>query len=269
LTAERVLGLPYVDVEHLQASLPESDYGLSYKDMCEKAISALKASHVFGGNIIFHAFRKDYDKCELFPSYHFHCLGHIRGGYKCRDCEHLKCSSKMRLYCGASAGSCDGFEQVTRKAHVNDGWIVSLAKNENGVVEKRNSLFGTAWYQLEHSALEVGVKRFQIVKWFGAVNNCKLKTVHSPPECNCPACHSPMKLDYLPDGVSVVSNRGERGFVKNFVTEHIEDDVGSEESESDSVSVTTCLGCGRKLPVGLKLKFCCHSCFLKFKEGGG
>lgn len=260
-TASDVLGLPYADVEHLQASVPESDYDLPYMDMSGKAILALKASHVYGGNIIFHGFRKDKKNRELYPSYHFHSLGYIRGGYKCRDCDHLKCSSKMRIYCDAPAGSCDGFEQVTRKAHVNDGWIVSLAKNENGVAEERNSLFGTSWYQLEHSSLEVGVRRFQIVKWFGAVNNCKLKTVHSPMEHTCAACHSPMHIDY-PHGVTVVSNRGERGFVKNFMTDHVEDDADLEES----VPVTVCLGCGRKLPAGFRSKFCSYNCFVKYKE---
>jgi hypothetical protein len=270
LTAERVLGLPYTDVEHLQASVPKSEYDLSYKDMSGKAILALKASNVYGGNIIFHGFRKDYDNRELFPSYHFHCLGYVQGGYKCRDCEHLKCSRKMRIYCDAPVGSCDGFEQVTRKAHVNDGWIVSLAKNENGVVEKRKNLFGTSWYQLEHSSLEVGVRRFQIVKWFGAVNNCKLKTVHNPVKHTCAVCHSPMVVGF-PDGVTIVSNRGEHGFVKNFMTDHVEDDVGlgSEESEGGSVPVTICLGCGRKLPAGFRSKFCSYNCFQKYKEGGG
>ena len=35
-------------------------------------------------------------------------------------------------------------------------------------------LLGT---NLEHASLKVGVKRFQIVKWFGVVGNRKLKTV--------------------------------------------------------------------------------------------
>ena len=265
LTAESVLGLAYSDVEHLQASAPASDYGLSYKDLCGRAISALRGSHVFGGCIIFHGFRKDYYKGELFPSFHFHCLGYIRGGYKCRDCEHLKCSSKMRVYCDAAKGSCNGFEQVTRKAHVKDGWIVSLAKNEKGVAEKRKSLFGTAWYQLEHASVEVGVRRFQIVKWFGALNNAKLKTVHAPFETTCPVCGGVMHVSY-PHHIIVVSNRGERGFVKNFMTDHVDDnaDLGSEESES--AAVTACLECGRKLPVRFRSKFCSYNCFVKYKE---
>jgi hypothetical protein len=223
LTADKVLGLRYVDVEHLQASVPKKDYGLSYKDLSGNAVLALKASGVLGGNVIFHGHRKDYVRRELFFSPHFHSLAYLRGGYRCRGCEHLKCSGKMRLYCDAPVGSCDGFEQVTRRVHVDDGWIVSLAKNEKGVVEKRENVFGTAWYQLEHSSFEVGVKRFQVVKWFGVVGNRKLKTVLKPVVHTCPVCKSVMHLGYPHGCEPVVSNRGERGFVKNFMVDHVED----------------------------------------------
>jgi hypothetical protein len=232
LTAEDVLGFPYGNVEHLQASVPKSDYGLSYVDLSRDAILALKASGVPSGCIILHGHRKDYVARDLFWSPHFHSLGYINplvGGYKCRGCPHLKCSSKMRIYCDFK-GLCDGFEQVTRRAHVGDGWIVSLAKNERGVVEKRKSLFGTAWYQLEHASYRVGVVRFQIVKWFGDVNNAKLKTVRRLFEHKCVACDGSMERCLLPFGVEpVVSNRGEKGFVKNFMLDHV-DDVEDENN---------------------------------------
>jgi hypothetical protein len=215
LTAENVLGLRYVDVEHLFASVPEKDYGLSYKDMSGNAILALKRSSGIGGCIMYHAHRKDRVKRDLFFSPHFHSLAYIWGGYdRCRSCIKVGC-----------CWGCDGFEGVTRRAHVDDGWIVGLAKNEKGVVEKRDSVFGTAWYQLEHSSLEVGVKRFRIVKWWGVLGNRKLKTVLRPVEHNCPACKSSMKLSWLPFGVEpIVCNRGERGFVKNFMIDHVEDE---------------------------------------------
>jgi hypothetical protein len=225
LTAEDVLGFPYASVEHLQASVPKKDYGLSYADLSGKAILALKGSGGLGGNIIFHPFRKDYVARDLVFSPHFHSLCYLKDGYKCRSCPHLKCSGKMRLYCNSPEGSCDGFEQVTRRAHVDDGWIVSLAKNEKGVVEKRKSLFGTAWYQLEHSGLKVGSVRFQIVKWWGNLNNAKLETVRHPLNFKCIACGGVMERAFLPLGVKPFpSNRGEKGFVKNFMVDHVEDD---------------------------------------------
>ena len=162
-TAEKVLGLPYVAVEHLQASVPKKDSGLSYADMSAKAIMGLKSSGAVGGCVIFHSHRKDYDARDLFYSPHFHSLCYLKSSYdRCRACVKV-----------GVCWTCDGFEGVTRRAHVDDGWIVGLAKNENGVVEKRKSLFGTSWYQLEHSGLKVGVKRFQIVKWWGLLSNRK------------------------------------------------------------------------------------------------
>jgi hypothetical protein len=45
--------------------------------------------------------------------------------------------------------------------------------------------------------------------------------------------------------------------------------VSEEESKSVSVvPVRTCLGCGRKLPAGLRSSYCSYECFLKFKGGG-
>jgi hypothetical protein len=221
LTAESVKGLSHLDVEHICASVPKSLYDLSYDELCVLVVSALKSSNVFGGCTIWHAFRKDYDRRDLFYSAHFHVLGYIRGGYdRCRECVDKKCMGSLRL---RHYLRCDGFEAVTRGAHVDDGWIVGLAKNEEGVVEKRESLFSTAWYQLEHSSLRVGVKGFHVVKWFGVVGNRKFETVLRPFEHRCVVCDSDMRVSF-PTGVeSIVSNRGEVGFVRNFMTEHVDD----------------------------------------------
>lgn len=221
LTAESKLGLCYSDVEHLSASAPKKDcYNedvVDYRVLCRDGILALKKSGVTGGCTIFHGHRKDYDKRELFWSPHFHCLGYIAGGYdRCRSCVKVGC-----------CWDCDGFEGVTRRAHVDDGWIVSLAKNEKGIVEKRNNVFGTAWYQLEHSSFQKSVSRFHATRWFGVLGYRKLKTVIKPVEFKCAGCHNVMSDGYLPDGVEpIVSNRGERGFVKNFMLDHVEDKIG-------------------------------------------
>jgi hypothetical protein len=213
LTAEKVLRLPVKSIEHVSASVPKRLYGLSPQDMAKEAILALKRSGVVGGVSILHPFRKDLKRRDLFLSFHFHVLGYIEGGYGCRGCN-LMCSNHPE---------CGGFEIVTRRVHKDDGWIVSLAKNERGVVEKRESVFGTAWYQLEHSGFKVGVRRFQIVEWFGNVAKRKFKTDLKSFQHRCAVCKSVMKRSFLPEGVEpVVSNRGERGFLKNFTLPHVE-----------------------------------------------
>ena len=44
-------------VEHIICSVPPKDYGLSFKALRRKAVKVLKSRGVFGGVLIFHAFR--------------------------------------------------------------------------------------------------------------------------------------------------------------------------------------------------------------------
>lgn len=154
-------------------------------------------------------------------------LCYINGGYdRCRRCD------RERGYCRG----CDGFEGLTRKVYDTDGWIVEVAKDEMGRREKRKSVFGTAWYQLEHASLRVGATRFQIVAWFGVVGNRKLKTVLKKMEYKCPLCGNELVRGYHVGGACIVANRGERGFHKAFLIDHL-DSAGRRnciEAEEDS-----------------------------------
>jgi hypothetical protein len=215
LTAVKVLGLPAKNVEHLCASVPKGLYDLSPQEMSREAILALKRSGVIGAVDVLHPFRKDLKRRDLYLSFHYHALGYIEGGYdRCRNCIKV-----------GHCWDCDGFEGVTRRAHKEDGWIVSLAKNEKGVAEKRSSIFGSAWYELEHSGYKVGVNRFQIVKWWGVVAKRKFKTVLKPVDYRCGVCKGRLKPTFLPLGSEgIVANRGERGFLKDFTLPHVDDD---------------------------------------------
>jgi hypothetical protein len=106
----------------------------------------------------------------------------------------------------------------------SDGWIVKLATNESGVVEKRASVFGSCWYQLEHSGYLRGGKNFQIVRWWGNVAKKKFKTVKRANVASCAVCKGELHDCFLPEGVEVVANRGERGFLKNFTLPHVDDE---------------------------------------------
>jgi hypothetical protein len=212
-TAEKVLGLPYGDVEHLAASVPPKDYGLPFEVLRRNAIVSLKLRNVIGGGLIFHGHRKDRNRRVLVWSPHFHVLGYIKGGYdRCRTCD------RERGYCRG----CDRFEGLTRKIYDTDDWIVEVAKDEIGRREKRKNVFGTAWYQLEHASLRVGAVRFQIVAWFGVVGNRKLKTVLNKMEYKCPLCGNELVRGYHVGDECIVANRGERGFHKAFLINHVD-----------------------------------------------
>ena len=217
LTAVSVLGLPVSSCEHISASMPKELYGKSYDVMCRACWSALRCRDVIGCATIIHPFRKDKVRRDLVKSFHFHCLGYFRGGYRCREC-----SKNVNGVC-LDLG-CDGFEAVTRREYEKDGFIVKLATNELGVVEKRASVFGTSWYQFEHSGYLDGIKSFQIVRWWGNVAKKKFKTVKRPNVSFCGVCREELVDSFLPVGVRVVANRGERGFLKNFTLAHIDEE---------------------------------------------
>jgi len=170
-------------IEHLMISLPMEDYGLDLKAMRLKAIKLLKARGVIGGVLIFHGFRYNLRK-QWYWSVHFHVLGFILGGYaKCRNC-----ARKWNCLRG-----CGGFDDRNNQMREKDGYVVK-------VFGKRITVFGTAWYQLNHATIKRGVKRFHVATWFGVCSYRKLKVTVELRKAVCPICqHDLVKLRYFGD----------------------------------------------------------------------
>jgi len=136
--------------EHIVASVPARDYGLKFKSLRNKVVKILAVRGVVGGVLIFHAFRYNVRQ-HWYWSPHFHVLGFVSGGYgRCRGCKRK----------GLDCLGCGGFEGRTRRAFEKDGYIVK-------VLGKRKTVFGTAWYQLNHASVRVGGKRSSVATWFG------------------------------------------------------------------------------------------------------
>ena len=181
--------------EHIIASVPKSDYGLEYEKLRLKVIKILYSRGIVGGVLIFHGFR--YRAHDFFRGGirnmrgwywgpHFHCIGFVLGGYgQCRHCS--KFDSKSVFTCAG----CSGFEARTRRLFDKDGYIVK-------VKDKRKSIMGTAWYQLNHSSVKVGVVRFHVATWFGNCSYRKLKVTIEKRKEFCPICqHELVPLRYL------------------------------------------------------------------------
>jgi hypothetical protein len=66
-----------------------------------------------------------------------------------------------------------------------DGYIVK-------VFDKRKTVFGTAWYQLNHSTIRTNVKRPHACTWFGVCGNRKFKSAKLESKDVCPACNEEM-----------------------------------------------------------------------------
>jgi hypothetical protein len=173
-------------VQHIVASVPLKDYGLSYGVLRSKAVKALLARGVVGGVLIFHGFRFD-DVKLWYWSPHWHCLGFILGGFhKCRACEFVD-DKGSRFRCGG----CSGFYGRSKECYKKDFYIVE-------VMDARKTVGGTAWYQLNHSSVEVAVRRFHVATWFGVCSYRKLKVTPESRKGVCPICGSELeRLRYL------------------------------------------------------------------------
>lgn len=155
-------------VEHIIVGIPSKFWGLSFEDLRKKCLEALAVRGVVGGVLIFHGFRYNVQK-HWYWSPHFHVLGFIRGGYgKCRGC------AKCRKGCG-------GFVDRNYRFNEKDGIYVK-------VKGRRKTVFGTAWYQLNHSSIKRGVKRFHVAVWWGVCSYRKLKVKVHVKKDVCPIC---------------------------------------------------------------------------------
>jgi ssDNA-binding Zn-finger/Zn-ribbon topoisomerase 1 len=208
-------------VEHLVDSIPDVDYGLSLEDLRKKTVRILKARGIFGGCLIFHAFRyrnsivarKSGLSIGWFWSPHFHILGFIGGeGYgKCRNCSF----NPELVHNWDRCKTCNGFEGLTRKLYEKEG-----GRSGSGhivkVLGKRKTVGGTAWYQCNHSSVRrsEGKKNSHVVSWFGVCSYRKLKLINGEDvgiKHKCPICGKDLvRLRYLGVFSEIsISRRGE------------------------------------------------------------
>jgi len=203
-------------VEHIIATVPPKFYVLTLEELRVKIRKILYDRGVIGGVMIFHGFRYNLRK-HWHWSPHFHVLGFILGGYKCRSCAIVKKVGK----CGIENRNCDGFVNRNYRMYEKDGCIVK-------VKGKRKSVYHTAWYQLNHSSIKKGVKRFHVATWFGVCSYRKLKVTVEYRKSVCPLCrHELVELRYFgnnPDVLGVISS-GRRSCDKRWgYADLVEDD---------------------------------------------
>jgi len=164
-------------VEHITVSVPPEDYHLSEKVLRKKCRSALSVRGVVGGCMIFHGFRIDRKRGVLVWSPHYHTLGFIEGGFDvCRSCVHKR----------EDCSTCSGFKGREVREFKKDRYLVK-------VFAERETVFGTAFYQLNHATVRVSAfSRFHAVTWFGVCANRKYASAMLKSEDVCPACGDEM-----------------------------------------------------------------------------
>lgn len=98
---------------------------------------------------------------------------------------------------------------------------------ENGYIVKvfgaRKTIFGTAWYQLNHSSYKVGVVRFHIATWFGSCSYRKLKVTVEKRKRLCPICLDELIRITYSGNLLFVKNKDSEGFKRFFFADYEED----------------------------------------------
>jgi hypothetical protein len=193
------------DIEHLTVSPPLEDHGLPEALLRANCRSALLVRGVLGGDMIFHGYRMNKFLHVLKWSPHYHVLGFIRGGFDvCRNCDHLR----------GDCASCPDFKGREVREYAKDHYLVK-------VFEKRKTVVGTAFYQLNHATIRVGIKRFHTVTHFGLCANSKLKgrkvsAVHVCPVCASVGVHSDMVKALQVSKVFISRDIGDGWYMKLF-----------------------------------------------------
>ena len=162
-------------IEHIVVSPAVADRNLPEYVMRKKCREALVDCSVVGGVMIFHGFRINKERRVLVWSPHFHVLGFVLGGFaRCRRCK------------GADCYECDGgFMGKAYKLYRENGYIVD-------VKDERECIFGSAWYQLHHATIRLGVKRFHTFTWFGGCGNRKFSSEKVFCKSLCAVCSEEM-----------------------------------------------------------------------------
>ena len=165
--------------EHIVYSPPQKEWGFPLARLVKDAYKRLMARGIHGGSMIFHPCRKRKRAEALktgkpegwYISPHFHILGFCSADYvKCRMCE------KSTTACL----NCNGYEGITRREYEKDKCIVK-------VLDERETLVGTAWYQLNHAGYENKGGRPKIFWYWGTCGTRKAKYKPLPkPEMVCP-----------------------------------------------------------------------------------
>ncbi len=100
--------------------------------------------------------------------------------------------------------------------------------DENGYIvdvkEERQTIFGTAWYQLHHSTIRLGVKRFHVVTWFGSCGNRKFKSLSVAVKSLCRVCNEEMVRSVYVGKDYVEKNVGRVGYRSWFVSDEFDED---------------------------------------------
>jgi hypothetical protein len=203
-------------VEHVVVSVSLADRDLSESVMRKKCRDALFDRGVSGGCMIFHGYSMDRERGVLKWSPHYHVLGFILGGFdRCRQCVHVREDCRF----------CSGFKGREVRGYAKDGYLVKvLREREKSYYSGEDNVFGTAFYQLHHATIRLGVKRFHAVTWFGSCANRKFSGEKSMSEDLCPVCGEEMSRAVYVGKRRIIKNVGHADYKAVFLFDEFDED---------------------------------------------
>jgi hypothetical protein len=206
------------EVEHVVVSISPKDYGISdEKVLRAKAKRALEELGFLGGGSVFHGSRhRRYEQIRggVFRqiaadwSPHYHYLGFLKGGYKCRDC-------KRKSDCLAG---CGGFDDRRWQYYLKTGIYVK-------VLPKRKSVYHTAWYEVNHASIRKGAERSVVVVWMGIAGYRKVKVKVEKLKALCPVCQYELKKSRYNGKKCFATSRLSSGYVRDSMEDLEEDGI--------------------------------------------
>jgi len=207
-----------VEILHIVVSISLKDYGITdEKVLRKKVIDALKVYGVIGSCLIFHGSRKRHYELLKSGAFrqiadnwkpHFHILGMLKGGYKCRGCKNK----------GSCVVGCDGFDAVQWAYYGKTG----IYAKELG---KRKTIGGTAYYQLNHSSVNQDGKRAHVITWMGMCGYRKLKVKVEKHEQACPICGYALVRSLYNGCKPLITSKYAFGYVRDSLEDYREGGV--------------------------------------------
>ena len=89
---------------------------------------------------------------------------------------------------------------------------------------ERKTVGGTAWYQLNHSTIRVGVKRPHACTWYGVCSYRKLKVTVEKHKDLCPICQEELVKLYHFGNMHIVKDRDSSDYVGCFYDDLVASD---------------------------------------------
>jgi len=164
--------------EHIIVSFLPKCFNIPIPKLKVMALDALAIRGIVGGVIIPHGWRVNESHTRQEYSPHFHTVSYVKNGYDmCRLCDfHTKEDCLV----------CSGFRGREMRNYAIDKILVS-------VKDKRESIYGTLWYELHHCLVQVGLKHGSVVSYFGELANRLFKSNSIKVESKCAICNEGME----------------------------------------------------------------------------